>query len=213
MISYLQNQCRVSDDGLSMIGRSLSPSPVRSQDVIGIQFSIHDWLARARVLDVDAIRLQGLQQDQPPTPTRAAWDAWYASWRSFYDKYAGPNASSLAQSAVSIQYETFDKELRQRQSQFDSFLDEYNAMARAQGRPQVPKTPEPPPTVDSAGVPGWIWFGAGVLAVGAAYLVYRKVQEAQAKGAYLKKHGPGILDRFLPGFGEEAYGFSQAGRK
>lgn len=66
--------------------------------------------------------------------------------------------------------------------------------------------------VQKARLPWWFWLGGGVLIASVGYVVYAKIQEGRAKAAYIHKHAPGLLERFIPGFGKPAYEYSQAGR-
>jgi hypothetical protein len=181
----------------------LGAGPLGRPAIVGITFQLTDWLNRGRTLNTDAVRLNAnMVQFVPPTnPLLTGWTAWYAAWQPYYAKYIGPDAGALAQSNVSVNYDSFNADLKQRQSQFNSLLAQYNAFAAAQDAkggtiPQQTPTPVPlpdaPGTGDAPGLPWWFWTGFGVLAVGGGYLLYRSYQNAKAGGAYVAKH-PEIL--------------------
>ena len=184
---------------------------------IGIQWSISDWLLRGRTLNTDAIAFDGFVKRLPPSsPTRGSFFGWYESWKPFYEKYIGPDAGSLAQSNVSLNFEEFDQALLRYKMQFDSIVRDYNTLPEANNNGKFQPTPDRPDTSrdrDGSGLPWWFWLASGVAVVGGGYLVYQKYQEGRAKLAYLDRHAPDIIDRFVPGGqGRAIAEFGRAGR-
>lgn len=74
-------------------------------------------------------------------------------------------------------------------------------------------TVAPPPTAAAVRLPWWVWAGGGAALAGIGYLVYRKVEEGRAKLAFLDRHAPEIVDRFVPGgHGRTIAAYGRAGR-
>lgn len=198
-----------------MSARTLANSGAPSRDIIGIRWSISDWLQRGRTLNTDAVAFDNLIRSRLPvtSPTRASFFGWYDAWRPFYEKYIGPDAGNLAQANVSLNYEEFDQALLRQKQQFDRIVQDFRTQPEAAGTSFQPTPDRPDTGKDGSGLPWWFWLGTGAVLVGGGYLVYKKYQEGKAKLAYLDKHAPAIIDRFVPGGqGQTIAEYGRAGR-
>lgn len=204
------NISAVADAGLQSFVRP--GVTVRGQPVIGFTQPVAIY-ERMRMLYANALRLNADIVYVSDPAFIAGWNAWLANYTPLYEKYAGPNSSSTAKALIVFRSDEFSGQVAQLEAQFQSFLVDYNRQLKPDGSAVPQIMPQTDPGGEKGfGLPWWFWVGGTALAVGAGWLVYRKVQEGKAKASYVKKHAPGILEKFLPGFGEEAYGYTQAGR-
>lgn len=180
MYAPLQNRGRVVLTGTAATGASAPRT--------GIQWSITDWLERGRNLNTDAIRLNSLQSVLPPTdPARAAFLGWYAAWKPFYDQYLGPDASTLSQSNVSVNYDDFDRDLNRRKSQLDAIATQYNQEPASQDQKYTPSS-DGDVAITSSDVPWWVWLGGGVAAAGLGYWGYKHYTKKSPRAAGRRAH-------------------------
>ena len=124
-------------------------------------------------------------------PYRAAWGAWYRTWLEFFDKYAGPDSSSLAKLGAAIYSEEVAKRAESFRLQLMAFYETYPKQKAALGG-LVPAAHGVPPLlgglpessksgISSFALPWWV-YGIGILGLGAfAYSAYVQVRGIQAK--------------------------------
>lgn len=224
MISFHRRMSNTADVGLSFAMKahgqdsSLGGKPValvryRDSNAVGFTppVAIYD---RMDETNADAVRLDKnikAYVSDPEGDFVRPWEAWLANWRRFYDKYRHAGAKISA----AFRSDEVDREARQFHAQLESFYDSYSSQ-RTRAGTAVPAISGPAPVGETLqtglGLPWWFWTAGGVVLVGAGYLLYRKYQEGRAKARFIHKHAPNLLERYIPGFGKEAYGYSQAGR-
>ena len=124
---------------------------------------------------------------------RAAWDGWYHhAWLPFYQKYAGPDASSLTKLAAAFYSDEVAARAESFRQQLEHFYRTLPQQLGFDGRPVKSATGTTPTLggVDGSGsglgLPWWAW-GLVVGGVGAlGYLTYQRVREIQARRAALE---------------------------
>lgn len=155
----------------------------------GLQISISDWLERGRNLNTDALRLNSVQQAAglaATEPSRAAFLGWHQAWQPFYDKYIGPNASTLAQSNVSVNYDEFNRDLYQRKSQFDAIGAQYNADPSSQVQKYTPSNDNVPST-GMANLPWWGYLLGGVALAGVGVAITHALDKRTVASARARR--------------------------
>lgn len=113
---------------------------------------------------------------------RAAWAAWFAEWRRFFDANYRTFKTLLHTDELKAQVETYRLQLL-------SWYEGYARQTGAGGKPVpaprgVPPFRPPPETEKEKGgssLPWWAWMLGGVALVGMGYLGYRKYHELSAK--------------------------------
>ena len=110
----------------------------------------------------------------------ASWVEWSQNhWRPFYEKYAGPNASSWDRLGATLDTD----ELKTQADNFNKQLDEFDRHYRGLRLPNGQPVPQPAlgapsnlPVQPGSGItlPWWVWMIGGVALVGVTYYGYRK---------------------------------------
>lgn len=158
--------------------------------------------ARMDVINTDAVRLNNNVKAFVVDPVfRSSWNAWFSEWSRFYDKYAGPNASSFDQASVLTWSDDFAARVTQEEGQFNSFVAEYNTKKGSNGAPlpKVDRLPNPP-KVFGWSPPWWAWMGLGIGVVGIGYLVYKKYYlPVRNTRRTIDESLPDVLDGLIPG--------------
>lgn len=200
---------QTADAGLRFAGVNAGVRVGSMTAPLSIWDRMHALDAKAQSLDKN---IQAYVRD-PNLKQR--YNEWYTVWRSLYDAIAAPNQarpdlSSSRQAELTSLVGDHERE-------FESILYSYNALGQQPGA-GVPAVTYAPIVVASSaaptktGLPWWFWVAGGVFVFGVGYVVYRKYQEGKAKAAYIHKEAPGLLEKYLPGYGSKAYGYTQAGR-
>lgn len=150
-----------------------------------------------------------------------AWNAWFASWSAFFQKYQGTMARF---SALTFTDELFQQVLSY-ETQLVSWYDAYGRekdgdkpVPPASGAPPVPNVPIPPsrdlpkpPGDEGLVVPWWAWAIGIVVVAGAGYATYRYIKHARAVKSVLdEKVVPQVLHVYGgPMGGQFAQGYQQ----
>lgn len=217
-----------ADDGLRFVSEDMAarPSPFAKRGPVAPMqpwstastgIYMIDVEAKMDQINVSSTTLDGDVQRNVVDPFfRTSWDAWLASWRKYY---ADTHRFLTRLLSNPFRADEINREVESRRLQLIGWYDGY---AQQKGRDGLPvpsatgQSPIVPPTPKDektgAGLPWWFWLVGGALLVGVGYLVYRKIGEGRAKAAYVHKHAPGILERYLGPLGKPAYEYSQAGR-
>ena len=132
-----------------------------------------------------------------------AWDAWNEAWNDFYEKNAGRNVAKL------FYTDELARTVEGYRVNLLNWHQDYARQRRPDGSPVPPAGAQPPvrPTPEDPArrgfdIPWWAWALGGTAVIGVGYLAYQRVRELRAKREVIeKKVLPGVLERYVPGFG------------
>lgn len=132
-----------------------------------------------------------------------AWDAWNEAWNDFYEKNAGRNVAKL------FYTDELARTVEGYRVNLLNWHEDYARQRRPDGSPVPPAGAQPPvrPTPEDPArrgfdIPWWAWALGGTAVLGVGYLAYQRVRELRAKREVIeKKVLPGVLERYVPGFG------------
>jgi hypothetical protein len=173
--------------------------------------------AKMKQIDTSARTLDKDVQANVGDPVwRSGWDAWLKDWRAYYAL-----TQQLLRKLFSNPFNTdeIDAQVESYREQLNGWYADYRNQKGRDGRTPVPPPKGQPPvkgeeekTGTGSSLPWWFWMVSGIAVVGVSYIVYRKYQEGRSKAAFIHKRAPGLLEKYLPGHGKEAYEYTQAGR-
>ena len=118
---------------------------------------------------------------------RSAWKAWYDNtWKPFYERYAGPNASQQTKLGVVFYSDELASQTESYRQQLDNFEKDYSLQRQSNGQP-VPNVPGVAPNQPvlqslSPGLPWYVWVLGGV---GITILGYFAIQRLRSNLRFL----------------------------
>lgn len=112
---------------------------------------------------------------------RSAWKAWYDNtWKPFYEKYAGPNASQQTKLGVVFYSDELASQTESYRAQLDNFEKDYQNQRQTNGErvPNVPGIAPNQPVLQplSPGLPWYVWALGGVAVTFFAFYAYSKLR-------------------------------------
>jgi hypothetical protein len=112
---------------------------------------------------------------------KSAWRTWYDNtWKPFYEKYAGPNASSQQKLGVVFYSDELASQTESYRQQLNNFENDYHRQRTLSGQPvpNVPGTaPDPAPIQALApGLPWYVWVIGGVAITVLGYFAVQKLR-------------------------------------
>lgn len=162
-------------------GRASAPSP--SADSVGFTAPtfVYD---RMRAMQAHAANLDLLIEEHVVDDAyRAGWKGWYdGAWRPFFDRSAGPNASSWTRLGNALTSDELAGQAEAFRQQLEAFDRSYRVQRTTDGRGvPVPASSAPgaatPPSAAlsiAQAIPWYYWVGGALVLVGTGAYLYRR---------------------------------------